>query len=66
MSSWHFPVNSSGSRKHTAELLKRLRSLIREARALTADITAAKDQNTARDHADRDQQKVPHLTPRRH
>jgi len=66
MSSWHLPFDSSGSRKHTADLLKRLRSLIREARALTADITAAKDQNAAQDHASRHEQKPLRLTPRRH
>jgi len=66
MSSWHLPFNSSGSRKQTADLLKRLRSLIREARTLTADISAAKDQNAATDHANRHEHKLPRLTPRRH
>ena len=66
MSSWHLPFNSSGSRKHTADLLKRLRSLIREARTLTADISAAKDQNAARDHENRSEQNLPRLTSRRH
>jgi hypothetical protein len=66
MSSWHLPFNSSGSRKHTADLLKRLRSLIREARTLTADISAAKDQNAARDHESRSEQNMPRLTSRRH